>query len=167
MASSKDILFDIARRLMPDNEAPPLKIAGVEASAGSGKTYLLTTLYIFLSLLGELTGEFGFQNILAITFTNEAADEMKRRVFSRLRRMALFKYGKNIEKEREARNDTVFEKPEKGATDNEAEQVIMETENIDLSLLTEDELEMLMQLKKELTRLKSRLLRSLAGEAEI
>ena len=76
-------------------------------------------------------------------------------------------YGKNIEKEREARNDTVFEKPEKGATDNEAEQVIMETENIDLSLLTEDELEMLMQLKKELTRLKSRLLRSLAGEAEI
>lgn len=99
MASSKDILFDIARRLMPDNEAPPLKIAGVEASAGSGKTYLLTTLYIFLSLLGELTGEFGFQNILAITFTNEAADEMKRRVFSRLRRMALFKYGKNIEKE--------------------------------------------------------------------
>ena len=76
-------------------------------------------------------------------------------------------YGKDTEKEKEAKNDTVVEKPEKGDTDNEAEQVTMEAENIDLSLLTEEELEMLMQLKKELTRLKSRLLRSLAGEAEM
>jgi len=76
-------------------------------------------------------------------------------------------YGKDAGKEKEARNDTIFENPEKGDTDNKAEQITMEAENIDLSSLTEEELEMLMQLKEELTRLKSRLLRSLAGETEI
>ena len=76
-------------------------------------------------------------------------------------------YEKNIEKGKETGNETVFEKPGKGDMDNEAEQVATEAENIDLSSLTEEELEMLMQLKKELTRLKSRLLRSLTGETEI
>ncbi len=51
------------------------------SSAGSGKTYTLALSFVALSLKGN---EFGFNNyyrrILAITFTNKAATEMKERV---------------------------------------------------------------------------------------
>ncbi len=51
------------------------------SSAGSGKTYTLALNFIAISLKG---GEYGYENyyknILAITFTNKAASEMKDRV---------------------------------------------------------------------------------------
>ena len=51
------------------------------SSAGSGKTYTLSLSYIALALMG---GRFGYEDyyrkILAITFTNKAAAEMKERV---------------------------------------------------------------------------------------
>lgn len=52
------------------------------ASAGSGKTYTLVKEYLKVALL---YGEFEFQKILAITFTNKAAGEMKERVLNTLK----------------------------------------------------------------------------------
>ena len=63
-------------------------ITAIKASAGSGKTYNLT-LY-FLKVLGkeELT-ESALRKIIAITFTNKAAAEMKERIILFLKRIAL------------------------------------------------------------------------------
>jgi len=52
------------------------------ASAGSGKTFTLVTEY--LKILLSTDSVFRFQQILAITFTNKAAAEMKERVLSSL-----------------------------------------------------------------------------------
>jgi ATP-dependent exoDNAse (exonuclease V) beta subunit len=52
------------------------------ASAGSGKTYTITREY--LSILFQSSNPFSFQSILAITFTNKAASEMKNRVLNAL-----------------------------------------------------------------------------------
>lgn len=70
----------------------------IKASAGSGKTYQLTKEYIRL-LLGEqdkATGEFRLkprreyhQHIMAVTFTNKATEEMKRRITDELEKLAL------------------------------------------------------------------------------
>ncbi|MGI4863259.1 MAG: UvrD-helicase domain-containing protein [Janthinobacterium lividum] len=67
------------------------------ASAGSGKTYQLTKEYLKLALgypqPADPTGERNFnpsyfKSILAITFTNDAAGEMKERIVGALRRFA-------------------------------------------------------------------------------
>ncbi len=52
------------------------------ASAGSGKTFTLVKEYIKVLLSSE--NVFTFQKVLAITFTNKAAGEMKERVLSNL-----------------------------------------------------------------------------------
>ncbi|MGD1839549.1 MAG: UvrD-helicase domain-containing protein [Thermonemataceae bacterium] len=60
------------------------------SSAGSGKTYTLTKAYLTLTL-NSYQGEFipdYFKRILAITFTNEAANEMKARVLNTLKAFA-------------------------------------------------------------------------------
>lgn len=59
------------------------------ASAGSGKTFTLVKEYLKLLLTSEAV--FTFQKILAITFTNKAAGEMKERV---LHNLTLFSEGK-------------------------------------------------------------------------
>ena len=55
------------------------------SSAGSGKTYTLALSFISLAIKGN---RFGYENyyrkILAITFTNKAASEMKERVLDYL-----------------------------------------------------------------------------------
>ena len=58
------------------------KLLVYRSSAGSGKTYTLVKTY--LSLLFKIKSSFGFKQILAITFTNKAAEEMKKRVLSAL-----------------------------------------------------------------------------------
>ncbi len=50
------------------------------ASAGSGKTHLLTGTYLQLLFQDQTT----FDNILAVTFTNKATEEMKERIISQL-----------------------------------------------------------------------------------
>ncbi len=74
-----------------------------KASAGSGKTYTLTFSYIKL-LLGRklengrytLAGDSNrHRNILAITFTNKATDEMKRRIVHQLALLAGLGTGKS------------------------------------------------------------------------
>ncbi|MFH1288445.1 MAG: UvrD-helicase domain-containing protein, partial [bacterium] len=62
----------------------------VEASAGSGKTYALAQHYIKL-LLAENSDPKQIENILAITFTNKAANEMKERILETLREIAFDK----------------------------------------------------------------------------
>ena len=51
-----------------------------KASAGSGKTFTLATEYIRLVVENPSC----FRNILAVTFTNKATEEMKRRILSQL-----------------------------------------------------------------------------------
>ena len=54
----------------------------VKASAGSGKTYTLAREYIKLLLLSKDAA--AYRHILAVTFTNKATDEMKRRILDEL-----------------------------------------------------------------------------------
>lgn len=59
------------------------------ASAGSGKTFTLVKEYLKIALNGEDTElESKFTHILAITFTNKAANEMKRRVIDYLKEIS-------------------------------------------------------------------------------
>lgn len=51
-----------------------------KASAGSGKTFTLAVEYIKLLIDNPLS----FKNILAVTFTNKATEEMKMRILSQL-----------------------------------------------------------------------------------
>jgi ATP-dependent exoDNAse (exonuclease V) beta subunit len=55
----------------------------LKSSAGSGKTYALVKHYLQLALATDIAT--GYKHILAITFTNAAAAEMKERVIKRLR----------------------------------------------------------------------------------
>lgn len=55
------------------------KFLALKASAGSGKTFALTVRYISLLLLGAKENE-----ILTLTFTNKAANEMKERIYKTL-----------------------------------------------------------------------------------
>jgi len=58
------------------------------ASAGAGKTYALTHRYVRL-LLSNSVPHHALQNVLAITFTNNAAAEMKQRILTLLKLAAL------------------------------------------------------------------------------
>ena len=72
----------------------------VEASAGSGKTYALAKRYIQLLLNPSLKFEqIPIRNILAITFTNKAAFEMKARILEFLKKIALGRLSSSEEKE--------------------------------------------------------------------
>jgi ATP-dependent exoDNAse (exonuclease V) beta subunit len=60
----------------------------MQASAGSGKTYNLTKRY--LHLLIESCCSTNIKNVVAMTFTNKAAIEMKHRVINYLKKAVLF-----------------------------------------------------------------------------
>lgn len=71
----------------------------VEASAGSGKTYALAKRYIQLAMDPQLgSGEGVLKSILAITFTNKAAMEMKERILEFLKKIALDAFDNREEK---------------------------------------------------------------------
>lgn len=63
------------------------QIISVQASAGSGKTYSLAKRYLYL--LMNKDNEARLNNIIAVTFTNKAAIEMKYRVIMYLKKAAL------------------------------------------------------------------------------
>ena len=61
------------------------------SSAGSGKTFTLTKEYLKLVLATPAEDSFSrfyFRNILAVTFTNDAANEMKERILHNLKEIA-------------------------------------------------------------------------------
>ncbi|NQX91893.1 MAG: UvrD-helicase domain-containing protein, partial [Flavobacteriales bacterium] len=62
------------------------KFRVIKASAGSGKTY--TLVHIFLSCCLQSKNPNYFRHILAITFTNKAASEMKERVLKAVKKLA-------------------------------------------------------------------------------
>ena len=62
----------------------------ISASAGSGKTYTLTQRYVQFLLSERVPGN-DLRNILAVTFTNNAAKEMKVRILRWLKELALDK----------------------------------------------------------------------------
>jgi len=65
------------------------EVVAVEASAGSGKTYALARRYLSLLLSGDHNfNPSRLKAVLAITFTNKAALEMKQRILEFLRRIA-------------------------------------------------------------------------------
>jgi exodeoxyribonuclease V beta subunit len=58
----------------------------IEASAGTGKTYTIATLYLRLLVESLRAGEpISVRNILVVTFTNAATDELRGRIRARLR----------------------------------------------------------------------------------
>ena len=61
------------------------------SSAGSGKTYTLTKEYLKLAL--HSNEDLYFKNILAVTFTNAAANEMKERILQMLRQFSAYTPG--------------------------------------------------------------------------
>ena len=54
----------------------------INAAAGSGKTYALV--YAYLNKLLSTHRESGYRNMLALTFTNKAVNEMKCRILNNL-----------------------------------------------------------------------------------
>ena len=73
----------------------------VEASAGAGKTYVLAQRYVQLLINPYLAPtEIPLDTILAITFTNKAAVEMKERILEFLKKIALDTFTDPQEKEK-------------------------------------------------------------------
>ncbi|OEG69080.1 hypothetical protein ATZ36_11670 [Candidatus Endomicrobiellum trichonymphae] len=75
---------NVGRPQKPMNKS---QIISVLASAGSGKTYNLAKRYLYLLLSSDDNA--GIKNIIAVTFTNKAAVEMKYRVINYLKKAAL------------------------------------------------------------------------------
>lgn len=65
------------------------------ASAGAGKTYTLVREY--LSILLTDSNPYKFESILAITFTNKAANEMKQRILEKLVEFSSENYSENAD----------------------------------------------------------------------
>ncbi|HEX9006701.1 MAG TPA: UvrD-helicase domain-containing protein, partial [Bacteroidota bacterium] len=74
--------------LPSDRELPRPSAMVVSASAGAGKTYTLAMRLVQL-LLSPAIPKNDLKNILAITFTNVAAAEMRQRVLKVLKLIAL------------------------------------------------------------------------------
>jgi len=72
-------------------EVPTVNLSGIsliEASAGTGKTYTITGLYLRL-VLGHKCEPLSPENILVVTFTRAATEELRSRIRSRLRQAYL------------------------------------------------------------------------------
>ena len=81
------------------------------ASAGSGKTFTLVKEYLKILLLSD--NPFKFQQILAVTFTNKAAGEMKERVIQNLKSFSNFENSNMLSiicDETKLPEDTIFKK---------------------------------------------------------
>ncbi len=70
-----------------DDELKFPHVFGVRASAGSGKTFLLSARFIQFILSPKIRAN--LSNTLAITFTNEATTQMKKRILNALKKIAL------------------------------------------------------------------------------
>lgn len=81
--SSKSNQFQLKRKLAKKEILlQPNEFKIYNASAGAGKTYTLVKEYLTILLTDP--DPYKFESILAITFTNKAANEMKQRILERL-----------------------------------------------------------------------------------
>ena len=80
--------------LRDDRELEFPHVFVLNASAGSGKTHNLSLRFVQFLLSNSIKNNF-LENILAITFTNKAANEMKERILRLLKMVALSKDSKN------------------------------------------------------------------------
>ena len=64
-----------------------------KSSAGSGKTFTLVKEYLALALNDEADPPQAYRHILAVTFTNKAASEMKERIIKALKELSEEDYG--------------------------------------------------------------------------
>ena len=85
----------------------PIKL--FSASAGAGKTYTLTIEYLKLALK-EVESRGYFRRILAVTFTNKAAEEMKRRIVDFLYLIAKNEYLISIKSESTNQSNVLIER---------------------------------------------------------
>ena len=102
--SSSDGSSTVASRLL---DVPSMPLHGrhlIEASAGTGKTYNITRLYLRLLLEKKLT----VKEILVMTFTKAATEEIKGRVAATLREAASF-WQQAIDNEGSASENIAFE----------------------------------------------------------
>ncbi len=88
MTSASNDLGLILDKLPADRDLPFPHVLRVDASAGSGKTFCLAQRFIQFILSGKIPRN-SLENLLAITFTNEAAREMGSRVLNQLKLAAL------------------------------------------------------------------------------
>ncbi|MBL7883966.1 MAG: UvrD-helicase domain-containing protein, partial [Bacteroidia bacterium] len=65
-----------------------------KSSAGSGKTFTLVKEYLALALNDAANPPQAYKHILAITFTNKAAAEMKERIIKALTELSVDDYSK-------------------------------------------------------------------------
>ena len=72
------VLINLYNKKMPANNSYKI----YNASAGSGKTFNLVKEYLILLLTAQNND--AYRNILAITFTNKAVNEMKSRIVNRM-----------------------------------------------------------------------------------
>lgn len=96
-------------------DSPPLKI--LSASAGSGKTFSLVQSYLELTI-GEKSSPKSFSRIIAMTFTNKAAWEMKARIIEALDYLAFPKRATSNETKK-ALNLLAATKKTVGSSDSE------------------------------------------------
>ncbi|MBO7213307.1 MAG: UvrD-helicase domain-containing protein, partial [Rikenellaceae bacterium] len=64
------------------------KVQIIKASAGSGKTFRLALEYVTRVLSENNPRPEKYRHILAVTFTNKATEEMKRRIIEELAKLA-------------------------------------------------------------------------------
>ncbi|MEM7816536.1 MAG: UvrD-helicase domain-containing protein [Candidatus Aenigmatarchaeota archaeon] len=85
---------------MKNSSKQTSEVIVVEASAGTGKTFTLAKHYLSLVIGPHIKAEeIPLKNILAITFTNKAAIEMKERILELLKKIALNKFDCEEEKQ--------------------------------------------------------------------
>ena len=58
----------------------------IDASAGSGKTFSLASNVIIKILTGD---EDSYKKVLALTFTNNSANEMKKRILDEIKQISI------------------------------------------------------------------------------
>ncbi len=87
----------ILRELPKDKDLEFPHIMQVKASAGSGKTYILSLRFLQF-LLSDVIPDNSPRRILAITFTNAATEEMRRRILKFLKTLHLKETSEILEK---------------------------------------------------------------------